>query len=221
MQRYTILGQSNYAIAIILDTLLSIHGPGLEVDIVSNISPEDNDSLAYPYETPGVQTTVHFAAQWSPVAGERYLLGSIGKSRKAIVSYFREHFDIQPQQYDPLIHPGAIVAATAQLGNGVHISPGVVVAPYVRIGDFAVLNRMVSVGHHTRLDEYAALNPGVQVAGICHIGAGAVVGIGTAVVDKISIGADTIIGAGSVVTRSIPENVIAYGAPAKVVQSKA
>jgi acetyltransferase-like isoleucine patch superfamily enzyme len=57
------------------------------------------------------------------------------------------------------------------------------------------------------------------VAGCCDIGEGVILGAGATVLDKITIGAGSIIGAGSVVTRAIPEGVVAFGAPARVIRS--
>jgi len=42
--------------------------------------------------------------------------------------------------------------------------------------------------------------------------------MGTNVIDSRRIGKNTIIGAGSVVTKDIPDNVIAYGNPCKVIR---
>lgn len=44
-------------------------------------------------------------------------------------------------------------------------------------------------------------------------------GFGVKVMPGVSIGANSIIGAGSVVTKDIPQNVIAFGAPAKIIRS--
>jgi len=38
-------------------------------------------------------------------------------------------------------------------------------------------------------------------------------------VARVRIGADAIVGAGAVVTRDIPEAVVAYGAPARVIRT--
>ena len=50
------------------------------------------------------------------------------------------------------------------------------------------------------------------------IGEGTTIGMGVNIIDGISIGSNTIIGEGSVVTRHIPDNVIAYGSPCKVIR---
>ena len=48
----------------------------------------------------------------------------------------------------------------------------------------------------------------------------AAVCLGSTVVDRVSIGENTVVGSGSLVTRSLPANVLAYGAPAKVVRKR-
>jgi acetyltransferase EpsM len=47
---------------------------------------------------------------------------------------------------------------------------------------------------------------------------GAWVGIGSSVIDGVRIGAGSTVGAGSVVVRDVPDGVLAYGVPAKVIR---
>jgi acetyltransferase-like isoleucine patch superfamily enzyme len=42
--------------------------------------------------------------------------------------------------------------------------------------------------------------------------------MGTNVLNTVQIGKNTIIGAGSNVTRDIPDNVVAYGNPCKIIR---
>jgi acetyltransferase-like isoleucine patch superfamily enzyme len=42
--------------------------------------------------------------------------------------------------------------------------------------------------------------------------------MGVNIIDGIKVGKNTIIGAGSVVTRDIPDNVVAYGSPCKIIR---
>ena len=44
------------------------------------------------------------------------------------------------------------------------------------------------------------------------------IGLGAIILPGVTIGDNSVIGAGSVVTRDIPANVIAYGAPCKVIR---
>ena len=73
------------------------------------------------------------------------------------------------------------------------------------------------MGHHCTIEDGAHISPGVCVGGWTRIGRATWVGIGATVRDRITIGERSIIGAGAVVVKDIPEGVVAYGVPAKVV----
>ena len=218
--RYQILGQSNHAVAILLDLLAQVHRCPIAVDIVSNIPPAENDSLAYGYETDGVTTREIPHEEWLRDPEARLLIGSIGRSRERIFSFFRERFGIDAEDYSNAIHPRAILPSEMALGRGVHVGPGATVAPHAEIGNLAVVNRNASVGHHTVLEEFVTLNPGSHVAGICRLEYGVTIGAGATVVDSLTIGRNSVIGAGSVVTRDVPPDVVAYGVPARVVRER-
>ena len=219
-RRYEILGQSNHAVAILLDLIRQLHEGAITVDIVSNIPAEDNDSLAWGYETRGVETRELSHTAWQPDPEASRLIGSIGRSREAIFSFFRDRFGIDAAAYTNAIHPSSILPLEATIGHGIHIGPGSAIAPHAELGDLVVVNRNVSVGHHTVLEDFVTLNPGCNVAGVCRLERGVTVGTGAAIVDSVTIGRDSVIGAGSVVTRNIPPGVVAYGVPARVVRER-
>lgn len=221
MRKIAILGQVNQAIPIFLDILrLQYPQDEIQVDIVANLAPEDNETLIYPYETPGIQCREVFHSDWKRSPETELLLGSIGKSRAAIFEFFQAHYHIQAADYSTNIHPTAVIAETAGFGYGLHMSPHSTLTPYATLGNFVVVNRHVSIGHHTVLEDFVTINPGATVAGICHFGQGVIIGAGAIVIDKINIGKNTLVGAGSVVTKDLPANVIAYGSPAKVVRER-
>ena len=156
---YEILGKSHFALAVIFDILTLKHPEGCKVTIVPNIPDSENSSVEYPFEHPVIDFQIIDPADYKPRPKSNKILGSIGKARKAIFQYFQSKFGIEAQQYINLIHPSAIVAGSAQLGHGVHISPGSIISPFARLDDFVVINRGVSIGHHSILEEYAACNP--------------------------------------------------------------
>lgn len=219
MPHFYLLGQSNFGISVLVDCLSCLFpDERIQADIIANLPPEQNTSLAYAYEAPGVQSTVHHWQNWAPEAAIPCLIGSIGKGRRAIFEFFQAHFQIDEQRYYTTIHPSAVVSKSVEMGRGNHISPLSVVAPHARLDDFVVINRNASVGHHTVLERFATVNPGANVAGACRIGEGVTIGAGATVIDQITIGEGSVIGAGSVVTKDIPAGVIAFGSPAKVIR---
>jgi sugar O-acyltransferase (sialic acid O-acetyltransferase NeuD family) len=218
MKKYAILGQSNYAVAIILDALNASETGGFSIDIVSNIAPENNDSLDFPYAIPHIKTREIFHTNWQSMSYDGYFVGSIGKARQTIVQFFEKNYGIKIEQYTTLMHPSSVCAATVSQGFGVHIGPLSIAAPFACLGNFTVINRNVSIGHHTVLGDFTTVNPGVNVAGCCTIGTGVTIGTGATILDSLSIGTGSIIGAGSVVTKDVPENVVVYGIPAKIIR---
>jgi len=54
-----------------------------------------------------------------------------------------------------------------------------------------------------------------------HIGAFTAVGLGASVIHEVTIGPHTVIGAGAVVLVEVPDHVVAFGVPARVVRARA
>ena len=117
-----------------------------------------------------------------------------------------------------VIHKGLDISKTSTIGLGVLINSKVSIAAHTTIGNFVSINRHVSIGHHTTINDYCCINPGVNIAGNVSIGVGTIIGMGTNILNQVKIGKNTIIGAGSVVTKDIPDNVVAYGSPCKVIR---
>lgn len=117
-----------------------------------------------------------------------------------------------------LISENTDISKTVDLGKGVVINSMTCIASHTKIGDFVFINRNVSIGHHTVIGKYTTINPGVNIAGNVTIGKCCQIGIGVNIIDGIKIGNNTIIGAGSLVTKDIPDNVVAYGNPCKIIR---
>jgi len=117
-----------------------------------------------------------------------------------------------------IIHIGLDISKTSSIGIGALINSKVSIAAHTTIGDFVSINRHVSIGHHTHIGDYCSINPGTNIAGNVTIGEGTMIGMGTNILHQVKIGKNTIIGAGSVVTKDIPDNVVAYGSPCKIIR---
>jgi len=116
------------------------------------------------------------------------------------------------------IHPRATVAADVPVGAGTVVAAGAVVNPGARIGENVIVNTCASVDHECVIDDGVHICPGVHLAGRATVGRASWVGIGTTVVDRVRIGSNVMIGAGAVVVNDIPDGVIAYGVPAKIIR---
>jgi len=74
--------------------------------------------------------------------------------------------------------------------------------------------------HRTQFDfgDHVVLSPGVMVGGEVEIGSHSMIGIGAVVSNRVKIGKESVIGGNSFVHKDIPENVVAYGIPAKIIR---
>jgi sugar O-acyltransferase (sialic acid O-acetyltransferase NeuD family) len=115
-----------------------------------------------------------------------------------------------------VVHPSAVLAATAALGRGVVVFAGVVVNPDSIVEDGVILNTACSVDHDNRIGRFAHLSPGVRLGGTVSVGEGTHVGIGASVRNNVTLGAWSIVGAGAAVVGDLPAGVVAFGVPARV-----
>ena len=108
-----------------------------------------------------------------------------------------------------------------RLGEGVVISSGTHVVSFfgVHIGDKVMIGEFCSIrdANHRMGTGTDYRESGYQGRPI-RIGRNAWLGRGVCVLPGVEIGANSIIGANSVVTKSIPDNCLAVGAPARVVK---
>ena len=118
------------------------------------------------------------------------------------------------------IHPSAILGKNLLLGSGTAIMPGVVVNSNSTIGDHCILNTRASMDHDGVLSHFSSLAPGVCCGGNLLLGTGAAISLGTMVVENIGIGDWSVVGAGSLVLNQIPESVLAYGSPARIIRTR-
>jgi UDP-N-acetylbacillosamine N-acetyltransferase len=116
------------------------------------------------------------------------------------------------------IHPTASVAADAVLGAGTVVRAQSAIGPGARIGENCIIGYGAMVSHSCVLEDGVHLSSGVNLAGGTQIGRGTWIGLGATVIDPCHVGRNSLVGAGAVVTRSIPDEVVAYGVPAEVVR---
>ena len=114
------------------------------------------------------------------------------------------------------IHPRACVAPSATIGIGSMICAGAVIAPRAVIGRGVIVNTNASVDHDTIVDDFAHLSAGATVGGRARIGAETLIAIGASVASNMTVGARTVIGSGAAVVDPIPDDVVAFGVPARV-----
>lgn len=116
-----------------------------------------------------------------------------------------------------VIHPGAYVAPSVQMGVGNYIKAGAIIETNSIIGDCCIIDNGVIIAHDNIIGDGCHLAPGVSLGSSIEIGEQTIIGIGASISTKVKIGSRVIVGVGSSVTRDIPDNVIVEGVPGKVI----
>jgi sugar O-acyltransferase (sialic acid O-acetyltransferase NeuD family) len=154
----------------------------------------------------------------SDVNLDDYDVYTLGVYQPKLKKQIIKELGLTTDKFINIIHSGLDISKMSSIGSGVLINSKVSIAAHTTIGNFVSINRHVSIGHHTIIGDYCSINPGTNIAGTVTIGEGTTIGMGVNIIDGVKIGKNTIIGAGSVVTKDIPDNVVAYGSPCKIIR---
>jgi sugar O-acyltransferase (sialic acid O-acetyltransferase NeuD family) len=118
-------------------------------------------------------------------------------------------------RFATLVHPAAVVPASASLGAGTILHAGVVLTADVAVGAHVVVMPAVVLTHDDRVGDGVTFGAGAIVAGGVTIGDAAYVGSGALLREHVTIGAEAVVGMGAVVTRSIAAGEVWAGVPAR------
>lgn len=116
----------------------------------------------------------------------------------------------------PIVHPAAILAASASVGMATLVCARAVLNPSARVGRAAIVNTGAIVEHDCEVGDFVHLSPGSVLAGGATVGEGAHIGAGAVVLPGVRVGAFAIVGAGAVVTRDVAAGTTVMGVPACV-----
>lgn len=118
-----------------------------------------------------------------------------------------------------VISSKAYLSPRSKIGSGVCIMAGAAINVNADIGDGAIINTNASVDHDCRIGDFVHVAPGTAISGSTNVGTGTHIGTNSSVIDGIHIGSWSYIGAGTTVVADIPDHVMAYGAPAKIIRN--
>ncbi len=118
-----------------------------------------------------------------------------------------------------LIHPVVTIMNSNKIGIGNIICKGSVLTVNITVGDFIIINLNCTIGHVVCLEDFCTLAPNVNLSGCVKLERGVELGTNVIVIPSKTVGSKSLIGAGGVITTDIPSNVLAVGAPAKVIRS--
>jgi len=143
--------------------------------------------------------------------GDNWIRHMIAEKIRAIVPGF---------EFVTVIHPSAQVARSARVGPGTVVLPGAIVAANADVGEFCIVNTKASIDHDGVMGPFSSFAPAVTAGGEVTVKAFAAVLLGANIIHSISIGEHSVVGAGSLVLRDVPDRVVAYGLPARVIRAR-
>lgn len=153
---------------------------------------------------------------WSQLDGEILFIAAIQKVRDMPRRVARlDQLGVPPERWATVIHPTAVIASCATIGQGVYIGAFCSVQPRCVIGDFATLRAGAALGHDATVSRHAYVGPNAVLCGKAVLHAGAHLGPGAVLLDERSVGQFAVVGIGSAVTKNVSDYAVVMGNPAK------
>ena len=119
------------------------------------------------------------------------------------------------ERYAKLVHPAAVVPASASIGPGTVVHAATVLTADVALGAHVAVMPAVVLTHDDTVGDGVTFGAGARVAGGVVIDRGAYIGAGALVREHVTVGAGAVIGMGAVVTRPVPAGEVWAGVPAR------
>ena len=112
------------------------------------------------------------------------------------------------------VHPNAVIANTATIGEGTVVMAQAVINPGSKVSKHCIINTAAVVEHDNTICNYVHISPNAATGGNVTVGVLTHVGIGATIKNNINIASETIIGAGAVVVKDIIVPGVYIGIPA-------
>lgn len=120
-----------------------------------------------------------------------------------------------------LIHPTAIIPeGHCYVGKGVLMAANSQLSADTIVSDNCILFGNAFVGHDSKLERYVTVANHASIGAEVHIGKAAHIGSNCTIRHAVNIGDYSLVGMGSLVLQDVPENTMAIGVPAKIVEKK-
>lgn len=161
-----------------------------------------------------IYTFAEFCEKWSPACAEAVV--ALGEPE--FRSLLAEKLTDKSYRLATLIHPSAIIGTRAQIGVGTIICNRAFISCNTQIGTNVLIQPGACLFHDVTVGEHTVISAFASLAGHVKVGSRTYVGMNVPVREEVTIGSNTIVGMGAVVVKDIPDDVCAYGNPAKVVR---
>lgn len=113
------------------------------------------------------------------------------------------------------IHPTASIASDVLIRSGTVVKAMAVIEPGAVVKENVIVGAGTYIGHECVIEKCACISAGGKVGGKSVIGQSAWIGLGAIVCDRVCVGDRAQVAAGSVAVKDIPNDIVAFGVPAK------
>ena len=119
-------------------------------------------------------------------------------------------------KFPNLIHPSFIGdLESIEVGIGNIITAGCIFTVDTKIGSFNIFNLNTSLGHDSNIGNCNVFNPGCNISGGVRIGSCNLFGTNSTVLQNVAVGDYNTLGASSLANKTINDNSVMIGVPAK------
>lgn len=132
----------------------------------------------------------------------------------------RGSYGIPLERYANFAHQSAYVARSALMGYGNIILANSVINPHVQMGNFNTIQSGTLIGHDTVMGDSNFFAAQCAIGSNNKIGSGTFFGLHATMNNYISVGDYAFVGMASNVVKSVPEDVLVYGNPARQAEGK-
>lgn len=203
--------------------IIVIGGGGHAKVVISILKKNNYDILGYTdIEDNGkILGIPYFGTDLEIIKSNNNILLGLGFGQLDNVSYRKkivQKFVSKGYSFETIVSPNSVISEDVKIGTGTVIMNGVIINSGTKIGNYSIVNTSSSIDHDCKIGNYSHVAPGATMSGGVKIGNYTLIGVGATIKELTNIGSNSIIGAGSVVTKDIPDNVVAFGNPCKIIR---
>lgn len=161
--------------------------------------------------TPGYPPLLGSPEDYGIEAGDVFVcaVGDADQRRRYV-----DMFAARGARFVSVVHPTAIFAHNASIGEGCIVRQYAVIGSDARIGNHVQVGPLSTVAHDCVLEDYVTVSPGCNIAGWCRLREGVFLGVQSAVVPRAELGRGVFVAAGAAVVSSFESGRL-MGVPAR------
>lgn len=118
-----------------------------------------------------------------------------------------------------IVSERASIADSAKIGKGSIIFAGALLSVDVVVEENVVINANSILGHDVRVNKHSVISSMVNIGGNSVVEESCFLGMGSSIKERIVLHAKSTVGMGSVVFKTVPNNSLVLGNPARVIKN--